>query len=200
MSQQFWDERFQSPEYFYGERPNAFLEAQAEHLPAGGAVLSLGEGEGRNAVFLASRGHAVTALDSSPRGFEKLRQLAERRGVQVATWLEDVTQADLGEARWDGIVNVFCHLPGVDRPALYERIRRALRPGGVFLTEQFSVEQLRHHSGGPKREDMLLTIEELEQAFAGFDVLHAASEKIVLDEGAHHQGPAAVVRFIARKP
>lgn len=196
----FWDERFASSTYVYGEAPNAFLRDHALLLPAGGKVLSLGEGEGRNAVFLASRGFKVTALDTSEQGFEKMRQLARRRGLQVEERLHDLSTANLGSAEWDGIINIYCHLPKQDRSALYPRIIEALRPGGVFLSEQFSKEQLAYESGGPKSEDMLLSLDELETAFADFEPLLASKEVVVLDEGPFHQGPASVLRFAARKP
>lgn len=196
----FWDDKFRPARYAYGEAPNAFLAEQAACFPPGGAILSLGEGEGRNAVFLAERGHAVTAYDASGEGLAKLARLAERRGQTVSARQVDLREADLGEAAWDGLYNIYCHLAPEDREALYPRIRRALRPGGVFLTEQFSPEQLAYTSGGPKDPRLLTTLAELESAFSGWDVRVAAQTLTTLDEGPLHQGPASVVRFIARKP
>jgi SAM-dependent methyltransferase len=195
-----WDSRFDRPDYFYGEAPNEFLRVQSHQLPAGGRVLSLGEGEGRNATYLAQQGFCVTAIDSSAVGLTKLARLAARRGVEVESRLEDLTQADLGENCWDGIVNIFCHMHAAERAPLYERIKRALVPGGVFLTEQFSTEQLQYKSGGPPIIEALMTLEELQRAFAGYELLYARQEIITLDEGPKHAGPASVVRFIARKP
>ena len=59
-----WDERFNQPEYVYGKLPNDFLNEHWCSLPQGN-ILSLGEGEGRNAVFLAEKGYNVVALDAS---------------------------------------------------------------------------------------------------------------------------------------
>src|SRR5690625_8015863 len=72
----FWDERFNQTEYYYGKLPNDFLKAQAKVFPRGGQLLSLGEGEGRNAFFIAQQGYEVTALDSSQAGLDKIQQLA----------------------------------------------------------------------------------------------------------------------------
>lgn len=49
-----WDERYSAKEYAYGTEPNTFLTANFQHLPKG-RVVSLAEGEGRNAVFWRSR-------------------------------------------------------------------------------------------------------------------------------------------------
>jgi len=195
-----WDERFQRSDYVYGLKPNDFLVESAHHFPAGGKVLSLGEGEGRNAVYLAEQGFDVTALDGSAVGLEKLSRLTTERGVTVHPWLEDVTRADLGQERWDGIYNIFCHLPSEARAKLYGRVREALKPGGVFVTEQFCPAQLQYTSGGPKDVDMLPTIHELKEAFSGWDLLVDDGLLIHLDEGSHHQGPAMVARLVARKP
>lgn len=195
-----WDERFQRETFVYGEAPSDFLRIHAGRFPPHGEILSLGEGEGRNAVHLAEQGYRVTALDSSVTAMQKLAGLAERRGVQVASQLADVSGADLGAAGWDGILNVFCHVSSGVRPGLLARIRKALRPGGVFLTEQFSTDQLAYDSGGPRDRDLLVDLSEFEAAFEGMEILLATKELVTLDEGPFHQGRASVIRFIARKP
>jgi SAM-dependent methyltransferase len=196
----FWDDKFGPDRFAYGTAPNAFLAAHVQAIPAQGTVLALGEGEGRNAVFLAELGFRVTAVDASPRGLQKLAQLAASRGVAVEATLQDLAAFELGDGLWDGIYNIYCHLPPALRTEIYARIQRALRPGGVFLTEQFAKDQLKFKSGGPKDENLLLSLDEFEDAFAGYEVTYAAAEKTTLDEGPLHQGPASVIRFIARKP
>jgi SAM-dependent methyltransferase len=200
MSQtSFWDTRFGQADYVYGRHPNAFLAEHHLVFPKGARILSLGEGEGRNAVFLARQGYDLTAMDASEEGMRKLSKLAAEGGVLVSQRQEDVTRADLGKSRWNGIVNVFCHLPSSERWDLYARIREALKPGGVFLSEMFTPRQLDHASGGPKDPDLLVEVDELKRAFEGFEIVLAAEELVTLDEGPFHQGPASVVRFIARK-
>ena len=58
-----WNERYGSDEYIYGTQPNVFLAENAKLLT--GPVLSLAEGEGRNAVFLASLGLEVLGVGDS---------------------------------------------------------------------------------------------------------------------------------------
>src|SRR5512143_605970 len=81
----FWDARYGEPGFAYGEAPNDFLVEVEPLLPRRGRVLCLAEGEGRNAVFLATRRHDVTAVDLSAVGLEKTRALAASRGVAVHT-------------------------------------------------------------------------------------------------------------------
>ncbi|EKZ6372294.1 hypothetical protein RE070_004458 [Klebsiella aerogenes] len=75
-----WDEKFSGAEYAYGQKPNIFLVEQfMRYFPAGAqTVLSLGEGEGRNAVYLAGFGEDVYIADSSFVGLEKAERLAKK--------------------------------------------------------------------------------------------------------------------------
>ena len=75
-----------------------------------GPVLCIGEGEGRNALFLASRGYAVEAFDVSAVGLVKARALAEERHLTLRTTVADLAHYDFGQRRWSGIVSIFCHL------------------------------------------------------------------------------------------
>jgi cyclopropane fatty-acyl-phospholipid synthase-like methyltransferase len=102
----FWNERFgSSAASIYGEAPNDFLVEHAHRLE--GRVLSLGEGEGRNAVFLARRGLDVTALDISEVGLAKTSALARQHGVTVHTRVADLSQAELEPGEWDGIISIW---------------------------------------------------------------------------------------------
>ena len=78
---EFWERRYAEPAYAYGTEPNGFLVEVAGRMPPG-PVLCLAEGEGRNAVWLAGRGHAVTAVDASAAGLAKAEALARARGVR----------------------------------------------------------------------------------------------------------------------
>ena len=71
-----WDERYNTQQYAYGKEPNDFLAQQYKQLPKG-RVISLAEGEGRNAVFLAKMCYEVTAVDGSKVGLEKAAKLAK---------------------------------------------------------------------------------------------------------------------------
>ena len=77
-----WNERYSAKEYAHGTEPNTFLETHFRHLPTG-RVLSLAEGEGRNAVFLAQQGCPVTAVDGSQVGLSKAQALAAAKGAVV---------------------------------------------------------------------------------------------------------------------
>ena len=111
-----WDQRYSDPGFSYGTEPNDFLAANAErYLPARGEILSLGEGQGRNAVFLASRQFRVTGVDGSAVGLAQAKALAKERGVHIETVVADLETFDLGIERWDGIISIWCHTPSAVR-------------------------------------------------------------------------------------
>lgn len=198
MSAQFWNERYQSDEYAYGREPNAFLAAEAARIPPG-PVLCIGEGEGRNAVFLATLGHEVTAVDFSAEGLRKTSALAHERGVTVKVVLADLADHVPPADAYSGIVAIFVHLPPELRKVVHGRIARALRPGGVFVLEAYSPAQLAFGSGGPKDPALLMTLETLESELAPltFDVGREVERDI--QEGAFHGGRSATVQVVARR-
>ena len=196
-----WDHRFAGTSYHYGTEPAEFLRRHGGLIPPGSRVLSVAEGEGRNAVYLAGLGHRVTAFDGSPVGLGKARALAEGAGVSV-----DWRLARLEDWAWeaeaqDAIVVIFAQFAPPDlRAALFAGIARSLRPGGLALIHGFAPRQVGRASGGPGEAAHLYTLPMLEAAFPGWEVLVAADEDRVLQEGTGHSGLAAVVDFVARKP
>ena len=194
-----WDDRFSSPEYVYGTEPNDFLAANASRIPAG-RVLSIADGEGRNGVFLATRGYDVTSVDASSVGLAKARRLADARGVRLTTVVADLAEFVIAPDSWEGIVSIFCHLPPSLRARVHAQAVRGLAPGGLFVLEAYSPEQLRHGTGGPKSAELLPTLDALRTELQGLEILHAEALERDVHEGALHEGRSAVVQFIGRKP
>ncbi len=198
-----WNEKFDRPDHLYGIEPNDFLKGSFDWIPKPGKVISLGEGEGRNATFLAQMGYQVLAVDSSSVGLEKTLKLAASKNVEVATEMADLKVFDLGEAKWDGVVMIFCHLPSAIRGGLWKRIGASIKKGGVLLMELYSPQQLEatregRSIGGPKDIDLMITVDEIRQAFpnAEFKVLRSVDRDI--HEGIGHRGPSHTVQVLAR--
>lgn len=194
-----WDERYAGGTFQFGEAPNLFLVSQAHRLRPGMRALAVGDGEGRNGVWLAEQGLAATSVDWSAVGLAKARALAERRGVPLATVTADLTRWDWPAAGFDVIAWIFVHLPPEDRAIACEGALRALAPGGVLLLECFTPAQEGRRSGGPKDPALLWSRALVERHFAGLEVLELLEGTVRLDEGPRHQGPAEVVRAVLRR-
>lgn len=195
----FWNQRFAAADYIYGTEPNDFLTQNFTRIPAGGRVLSLGEGEGRNAVFLARHGFQVTAVDAAAAGLDKVCRLAAKNGVEVETIHADLEQYVIQPGSWDGIVSIFCHLPAALRASVNAQIVSGLRSGGVFLLEGYTPRQLAFASGGPKDVELLLEPREMRQELAGLQVEHLAEVEREVVEGRLHTGRAAVLQIVAHR-
>lgn len=193
-----WDERYSREEYVYGKEPNDFL-LQKEPLIKTGKVLCLADGEGRNSVFLASKGHEVTAIDQSKVGLEKTKNLANEKGVEVTTIQGDLADYQITPEAWDSVVSIFCHLPSEHRKQLHRQVIAGLKPGGVFILEAYTPEQLSFGTGGPPVKDMMMSLEALKEELKGLQFLHAQELKREVVEGIFHTGMAAVVQLVAKK-
>lgn len=195
-----WEAKFDRPDFVYGHRPNVFLCRFASGvLPREARVLSLAEGEGRNAVWLARRGHEVCAVDRSEAALAKLGRYAAVAGVEVDRKRHDVVEFRPGEAMWSGIVILHLHLPPSERRVVHRRAARALEPGGVLLLEALRPEQLHQPTDGPSDPSLLYTHEELRRDFASLEIKRLSEEDRVIHAG-QHEGMTSVVNLIARRP
>lgn len=193
----FWNERYSSDEYLYGTEPNSFLAEQYGLLR--GPVLSLSEGEGRNAVFLASHGLEVVGVDISAVALEKAKKLAQSRGVEIATRVCDLETFEPEENHYGSVVSISAHLPSKIRRRLYPLVERSLRPAGTIILEAYSENQLSRDTGGPKDLDMLMTVDKLRREFPNCHPLVLREIEREVSEGEGHTGLASVVQFIGRK-
>ena len=194
-----WDQRYSSDTYAYGTEANEFLMSMLDKLPEG-RVLCLGEGEGRNAVWLAQQGRQVTAVDSSKVGLEKARRLALARGVEITVALADLKDYPIESKNRDAIVSIFCHLPPRLRRDVHRRCVQGLRAGGMFLLEAYTPAQLQYGTGGPPTAEMMMDAESLCTELEGLEFMHMQELIREVHEGEFHNGPGAVVQVLARKP
>lgn len=194
-----WNKRFQEEKYIYGTEPNEFLAEAHNKLQLSGNTLTIAEGEGRNATFLAEQGMNVTAWDYAESGLEKTKKLAEERYVSVKTELVDLNEASWEKNKWDELVCVFGHFPKDLRHRTLQSIKEAVKPGGYFLAEVYSVHQIPYNSGGPKDLDLLYAPEEFLQTFKDWHIVHFFMGEVVRSEGELHKGLSHVIQFVGQK-
>ncbi|WP_338665202.1 class I SAM-dependent methyltransferase [Pararoseomonas sp. SCSIO 73927] len=194
-----WDARYAGGGFAFGEAPNRYLAAQAAGLPPRGRALAIGDGEGRNGVWLAERGLAVTSLDWSATGLAKASALARKRGVMLETVVADLTAWDWSEAAFDVIAWIFVHLPPADRALVAARAAAALAPGGLLVLEGFTPAQEGRRSGGPRDPDLLWSAALVREHFPDLEILECLEGTVLLNEGPKHQGHAEVARAILRR-
>ena len=194
-----WDERYGSGDFQFGEAPNRYLESLRGWLAPGMRALALGDGEGRNGVWLAAQGLRVTSLDWSAVGMAKAARLAERRGVALETIVADAAAWDYPAGGFELVAWIYLHLPPPDRVAAAAGAVRALAHGGLLALECFTPAQDGRRSGGPKDPALLWSRSVVEELFGGLEVIELLEGTVLLDEGPRHQGLAEVVRALLRK-
>ena len=134
-----WNQRYSSDEFAYGTEPNTFLVENAKLLT--GPVLSLAEGEGRNAVFLASLGLDVLGVDGSEVGLEKAQKLAASKGVEIKTEIADLATYEPPVNFYGSVVSISAHLPSDVRRRLYPSVEQSLKLGGIILLEAYTTNR-----------------------------------------------------------
>jgi SAM-dependent methyltransferase len=193
----FWNERYANEEFIYGTEPNDFFKQQLDKLKPR-KILLPAEGEGRNAVYAASQGWDVLAVDFSIKGKEKAFQLAKMKGVNI-TYEVTRLQEFQSDEKFDAIGLCFAHFPADIRKQVHQHILGFLKIGGHVIFEAFAKAQLGKTSGGPKTKDMLFSIEEIKDEFPQLEFELLEEKTIELSEGNYHKGKAEVIRFVGKK-
>jgi SAM-dependent methyltransferase len=167
----------------FEHKPNRLLVDSVRGVTPG-AALDVATGQGRNAIFLASQGWHVTAVDISDEGLRIAREAAAAQKLELATVPADIDVYDLGVAKWDLVTMIYA---GSSEKTI-ERIKPSLKRGGRFVLEFFA--SVPGESGGFKPGQLAKLFGD------GFEILRDDTVEDVPDWA---KDRAMLVRFVARK-
>lgn len=198
-----WNDRYSKPGFAYGEQPNNYLKEQLEKLDIG-AILFPAEGEGRNAVFAAKLGWAVSAFDISIEGKRKALLLAEKNKVTIDYQVGELQTLNYHNEQFDAIALIYAHFPAEIKSLYHKTLDKYLRKNGLIIFEAFSKQHMEYIAknekvGGPKDIASLFSIDELKSDFANYEIIELEEKEIELTEGSFHNGKGSVIRFVGRK-
>jgi 2-polyprenyl-3-methyl-5-hydroxy-6-metoxy-1,4-benzoquinol methylase len=171
--------------------PNVFMMESAEDLTPG-AVVDVGAGQGRNAVWLAEQGWQVTAIDISGVGLAAAQRNASAAGTSIETVKTTYDAFDFGVERWDMVLMILSWAP-VSDPAFVSRIEASLRPGGVLVFEHVIDKP---EEPFPAAVHALVP-NQLRGCFGGLVTEYYDESERLGDWGGP---PTPIVRMVARKP
>ena len=161
-----WDKRYSRPSFIFGKTPAKFLAENFDYLHEGSSILDMGMGEGRNAVFLAQKGHRVTGIDISSVAIKKSYLLAKEFGVKIKGVVASLESYQIPPNSYDAIICFYY----VDRN-LTQKIMSWLKPGGIIIYEAFTKKERSKNSQNNEPEEYYLKEQELLSLFKGMRVL-----------------------------
>ena len=160
-----WNERYSRGEQVTSE-PNSLLKRAVRTRPPGRA-LDIACGAGRHAIYLASKGWDVTAVDSSRVGMDLLNERARARGVTIKTHVADLERDEFKiEKESYDLISVFYYL----QRDLFPKLSQGLRVGGILVAAIHMVDE----SAGvkPMNPNYLLQPGELQGFFRSWTIEH----------------------------
>ncbi|MFC7360740.1 class I SAM-dependent methyltransferase [Nocardioides astragali] len=181
MDASAWDERYAASELVWSREPNRFVAAELADLPAGTAV-DLAAGEGRNAIWLATRGWSVTAVDFSQVALDKGARLAADLDASLdLTWVcADATTWEPPEPV-DLVVIAYLQVQAEDRRRAVRGAYAMLRPGGTLLLVAHDSTNLTEGTGGPQDPAVLMTAEDVLADLDGLDADVVRAQRVARD-------------------
>lgn len=181
-----WNTKYSTAGEVIPQPPALFLSHCADMvldmLPKQPSVLDLAAGEGRNALFLSSRGCIVDAVDISLEGLQRAKIRAEAQNLSLRPINADLDHFPMPESQYDLILNFFFL-----KRHLFPSIIKALKPGGLLMFETYTVHHQTLNKGRKMNPFFLLEPEELKHAFPMLEVLI-------------YQEQDETARLLARKP
>lgn len=197
IKNEFWNERYAENEMVYGDKPNKFFKQFIDtHKP--GKILLPAEGEGRNALYAASKGWKVDAFDFSNVGREKALKKAKEKDVKIHYDLLNIEDFKASK-KYDAIALIYVHVEPIFRKGFHHEIARSLTSAGYLIFEGFAKEQINLSSGGPKDETLLYNAPMICHDFQNLHILSCGQKEVELDEGKFHKGKAHVLQLIGQK-
>lgn len=194
---EFWNQRFSTEEWVYGKEPNKYFKQFIDsHKP--GSILLPAEGQGRNAVYAATKGWQVDAFDFSEVAQEKALAFALQKNVEINFEIKSIEDFK-ADKKYDAAALLYVHLPEKIRQQFHKEVYDSIKPGGYLVLEAFTKEQLEFDSGGPKDKALLYDAPSICSDFPFIHLLSCGQTVVELNEGPYHKGKAALLRMTGQR-
>ena len=141
METPFWEETYKNNDVStFGMKPNATI-LEFEHLyKKSWSVIDIGCGEGQNALYLPSKGFSnVDAFDLSENAIAKVRHLAEKDGIKINAWVQDLRKFSF-KKQYDLVISfgTLHFVEKTDWKYLLKNAKDNTNIGGIHIIQLFT--------------------------------------------------------------
>ncbi len=190
-------------------KPNIFAEEALEYFPKNGYVLCLGDGQGQDGRFFASKGYKVLSADISESALEINNQKIKEEGLSnIKTERLDLREKlSYQEATFDIVyAHLSLHYFTEDiTKQIFKEIQRVLKRGGILAVFVNSVSDPEFNTGN-RIEQELFEIEGITKRFFSkysMDYFAKDFQVVILDDKGRTykdeaKGVHNLVRFIGK--
>ena len=135
-----YEKWYEGDDYYWGVEPGGFLNELIElSAPSKDKkVLDIGCGEGKDAVYMAQKGYDVTAFDLTENGIRKTIALADKRGVKLNAYVDDINTFETDE-QFDIIYSTGTvqYLFDENKKEFFDKLEKITKPGGIVYINVF---------------------------------------------------------------
>lgn len=199
MRDNFWESRYATADRIFGDEPSELLTRFQHLFSPGMTALAVGDGEGRNSVWLARQGLQVTAVEQSRCAVEKAQLFAIENQVHVDFQCMNLHDYAWPNAAFDLVISIFVHLPPADRERARPRLINSLRTGGLLVIEGYHVDHLTTRLSGPPDPQMYFTETGVTDDYSGLAILHLQKGQTDVIENGVILGKGIALEYIGRK-
>lgn len=126
--------------YYWGTEPADFCDELIKLCPPSPdkKVLDIGCGEGKDAVYMASKGYSVTAFDVAENGIKKTFRMAKENGVGINAYVDDINTFETDE-QFDIVYSTgtIQYLFDENKKAFFDKIDRITKKNGFVFFNVF---------------------------------------------------------------
>lgn len=193
--------------------PNPLAEKYAP-MVMGGRAIDIGTGDGRNALFLASNGLRVDAIDINQNAIDALKKRSEELNIELHAEKIDVREFPFNDT-YDLILAIqsLIFMKKSEFETIISKIKKSLNDGGITIISSFTtadasydrfaakgdpVEKNTFYSESSKQYWNFLETGELKKYFTGEKFKILSYEEFTAQDNPHEGAPHPHQHGIAR--
>ena len=170
----YYESAYNSDEYYWGLEPAEFCDELIAICPPKEktTVLDIGCGEGKDAVYFAKKGYIVDGFDITESGIRKTNALANKNGVTINAWMDDVNTFDI-DKEYDIVYSTGTvqYLFDENKKSFFDKIKKITKKGGIVFFNVFVEKSFLELPPDWDYEEKMWKTGELFSYFADWEVI-----------------------------